>query len=179
MSKKLIFVAGSPAPSSRSSRLLDAVANHLQGAEIQTRRYSLNDFDPRSLLYSETTAPAIQSFIEDVKTSDGIVVATPVYKATFSGALKLILDLIPPDALARKVALTIATARQPSHLDRADAGLVSIFAFFRVRTRVTPLLLTDDNVFDANAPERFNERTERAIQETAKLLKSATTEDAG
>lgn len=37
--------------------------------------------------------------------SSGIVVATPVYKGALSGAHKLILDVIPPDALEGKVTL--------------------------------------------------------------------------
>ena len=47
--------------------------------------------------------------------ADGLIVATPVYKAAFSGLLKTWLDLLPQFGLAGKVVLPLATGGSVAH----------------------------------------------------------------
>jgi FMN reductase len=170
--KKLVLISGSPSASSRSHRVLDALASRLEASNTSTRLYSLRDFEAGPLLHADTTNSNIRRFIEEVVASDGIVVATPVYKGTFAGALKILLDVIPPDALLNKVALGIATARISSHLDGVAAGLSGVFDFFRVRVQVAPLLLTDDGLFDAESADKLSQATVAALTDAAKRLTS-------
>lgn len=53
----------------------------------------------------------------------GVILATPVYKAAYTGLLKAFLDLLPQDGLAGKIVLPIATRQ-----------LVGPFALHRLRT---------------------------------------------
>ena len=167
MSQKLIFIAGSPSQTSRSSRILDAVRTQLQTDGVETRAYSLANFDPEAILHGDTTNPTVREFIEQVQGSNGIAVATPVYKGTFAGSLKVILDVIPPDALKHGVALGIATARLPGHLQGAGQGLQGIFDFFQVRARVTPVLLADEVLSDPLDGSALSEQALRAAREAA------------
>ena len=48
-----------------------------------------------------TARPAMLR-IEAVSSASAVVFSSPVYKATYSGGLKLLIDLIPPDALRGK-----------------------------------------------------------------------------
>jgi len=50
-------------------------------------------------------------------------VATPVYKAAYTGALKALLDILPPQALRGKTVLPIATGGSPAHLLVLDYAL--------------------------------------------------------
>ena len=52
-----------------------------------------------------------------------IVVATPVYKAAYSGLLKVFLDLLPQTALAGKTVLPLATGGSPHHMLALDCAL--------------------------------------------------------
>ena len=45
-----------------------------------------------------------------------LIIATPVYKASFSGALKTLLDLFPERALEGKVVLPFATGGTIAHM---------------------------------------------------------------
>ncbi len=81
MAHKLIFIAGSPSKTSRSFRLLETVAKQLQSHGVEPRFYSQADFEASALLQADTSNPAVKRFIEDVQTSHGLVVATPVYRA--------------------------------------------------------------------------------------------------
>jgi FMN reductase len=173
MSRKLIFIAGSPTVESRSARLLDGIAALLREGNIVTRSYSPLDFDPRVLVHANSTDPRLQSFIQDVQRSDGLVVATPVYKGTFAGSLKVLLDVIPPDALDGKATLGIATARQPAHLQGAAAGLDGIFEFFRAGNKLAPLLLPDDQIFGSQEPPELSGRALDEIRSAAGRLREA------
>jgi FMN reductase len=169
---KLIFVAGSPSATSRSSRLLEAVAKQLQTDGVEPRFYTLANFDASELLHGQTNGVAVQHFIADVQTSQGLVVATPVYKGTFAGALKVIIDVIPPDALVGKVALGIATARLPSHLNGAGVGLAGIFDFFKIARSLPPLLLADEVLLDPHDPANLSDTAQRAVGEAVSRIRA-------
>lgn len=55
--------------------------------------------------------------------ADGIVIGTPIYKAAYSGLLKLLLDLLPQDAFAGKTVLPIATGGSLAHVLAVDYAL--------------------------------------------------------
>ena len=50
------------------------------------------------------------------------MVATPVYRATYNGALKAFLDRFSTDALAHTVVVLAATAASPAHFLALDTG---------------------------------------------------------
>lgn len=173
MSRKLIFITGSPTVESRSARLLDGIAAFLREEDIVTRRHSPLDFNPHALVVANSHDPQLQSFIQDVQSSDGLVVATPVYKGTFAGSLKVLLDVIPPDALIGKVTMGIATAKQSAHLSGVASGLNGIFEFFRAGTKLAPLLLSDDQIFASNEPPVFSVRASDEVRAAAARLRAA------
>src|SRR6266852_1938882 len=78
--------------------------------------------------------------------------ALPIYRATYSGLLKVFFDLLPPDALARKVAIAIATGGGPSHLLAVDHGLRPLLASVGALVVATGIYGTDAQ-FRAGVPE--------------------------
>lgn len=74
----------------------------------------VRDFPAEDLLHAHFDSPAVQQLQAVVASADGLVVGTPVYKASFTGALKVLLDLLPERALAHKVVLPwpVAAARR-------------------------------------------------------------------
>jgi FMN reductase len=143
MSRSILLVSGSPSPTSRSTRLLDEVGARLEAAGLQTRRFSPAAFEPQELLNPTTETPNIRQLITASRAADALVVSTPVYKGTFSGVAKVILDLIPPDALVGKAALAIATARIAEQLPDTARSLEGIFRFFKSGRVVPALTFTD------------------------------------
>jgi FMN reductase len=173
MTRKLIFIAGSPSGTSRSTRLLRGLADRLERAGIATQGYSFRDFNADKLLNADGNDVAISRFVDDVKVSAGIVVSTPVYKATYAGSLKVVLDVIPPDALVGKVALGIATARIAEHLEGTGKALGGIFDFFRIGNSLAARLLRDEIVFgDINA-QNLSAEADSILDEAARELAHA------
>jgi FMN reductase len=141
----IVFLAGSPSSASRSSYVAALIEKYVVDAGIPTRSFSIGDFDPAEVFYGKADAPAQAAFVRAVVGTSAIVLSTPVYKGTYAGGLKAIVDLIPPDALVGKAALGIATTRLPAHGAGVDRGYRDLFAFFRSRVLDT-LVVHDDEL---------------------------------
>jgi FMN reductase len=145
MSREFVFVAGSPSPTSRSSYVAQLIASQLRREGFATVSFSLRDFDPADVLFARVDAPGVQAFVDAAKGAAGIVLSSPVYKASYAGGLKAIVDLIPHDGLVDRPALGIATTRLPAHASEVGGAYRALFAFFRART-VDPLVVFDDEL---------------------------------
>ena len=75
--------------------------------------------DGRSVTQSGTAATALLPRAD----ASVLVIATPVYKAAYSGVLKVFLDLLPQTALKGKVVLPLATGGSPHHMLALDYAL--------------------------------------------------------
>jgi len=59
--------------------------------------------------------PAVAAAVDSVRASPVVVFASPTYKATYTGLLKLFLDQIPADGLADVVAIPLMLGAGPAH----------------------------------------------------------------
>jgi len=73
--------------------------------------------------------------------ADGLIVATPIYKASYTGLLKAFLDILPQFALAGKAALPLATGGSPAHVLALDYGLRPVLHSMGVRHVVQSFFL--------------------------------------
>ena len=105
---RVITLAGSPRYPSRSSALLEYARETLSAADVEVCHWHLQNFAPEDLLYARFDNPALHTLNEQLAGADGLIIATPVYKASFSGALKTLLDLLPERALEGKIVLMLA-----------------------------------------------------------------------
>ncbi|MGE9550553.1 NADPH-dependent FMN reductase [Erwinia amylovora] len=120
---RVITLAGSPRYPSRSTALLSLCQKALEQRGVEVIPWNLHNFHPEDLLYARFDSPALLALKEDLASADGLVIATPVYKASFSGALKTILDLLPERALEHKVVLPLATGGTIAHMLAVDYAL--------------------------------------------------------
>lgn len=119
----ILAVSGSPSPHSRTALAADHVLAALTVAGFTTSHLAVRDLPQRDLLAAARDAPALWDAADAVARADGIVIATPVYKASYTGLLKAFLDLLPENALAGKVVLPLATGGTVGHLLAIDYAL--------------------------------------------------------
>ena len=127
----VVTIGGSPSQRSRSGVLLDRAKHWLNQQGVEVVSYQVRDFPAEDLLHARFDSPQIIDLLQHIDNADGLVIATPVYKASFSGALKTILDLLPERALSHKVVLPIATGGSIAHMLsalKAQEMLHGIFA---------------------------------------------------
>lgn len=142
----VITLAGSPQPNSRSSSVLDFAHQWLVRHDVNVAAYSLQNFAADDLLCANVTSPRIQSLINALDHADGLIVATPVYKAAYSGVLKTILDLLPERALEHKVVLPMATAGSPGHLLALDYALKPVLSALKAQEVLHGVFADDSQI---------------------------------
>ena len=177
MSTPVIGLSGSPNTNSRSRALLEIALTALERPGAGGGPSRLIDLAklPSDGLLGRREDADVSEAIQSVLDAAIIVVSTPIYRATYSGLLKVFFDLLPQDALARKVAIPIATGGGPGHLLAVDHGLRPLLASVGALVVATGVYGTDAQ-FRAGVPEpALVERIERAALEAAALAAGVTT----
>jgi FMN reductase len=100
----IVVVSGNPRPGSRTSVLASAVGEALGGASTVVEVGALGV----GLLTPDDAATA--AAVTAIREADVLVVATPTYKGSYTGVLKVLLDQLPAGALAGKRAVPVVTA---------------------------------------------------------------------
>lgn len=129
----LVSLSGSPSPRSRSRWLLQLAQTRLESSVNASRVIAVRDLPSAALLDADTRAEPIRRAIEHIQQADLLLVATPIYKAAYSGLLKLFLDLLPPDALRGKTVLPLATGGSLAHFLALDYALKPVLAALGAR----------------------------------------------
>ncbi|MFS8479963.1 MAG: NADPH-dependent FMN reductase [Micromonosporaceae bacterium] len=119
----ILAISGSPSGTSRTAKVLNLVTRRLAADGHRAHLLSVRDLPPQALLGADPDHPAIAAVARCLAAADGVVIATPVYKAAYSGALKALLDLLPQHALAGKVVLPLATGGTLAHVLAIDYAL--------------------------------------------------------
>lgn len=145
---RVITLAGSPRFPSRSSSLLEHAREKLSAVGVEVCHWHLQNFAPEDLLYARFDSPALLALIEQLVDADGVIVATPVYKASFSGALKTLLDLLPERALAGKVVLPFATGGSVAHMLAADYALKPVLGALKAEEILQGVFAIDSQITD-------------------------------
>jgi FMN reductase len=117
--------------------------------------WNLHNFAPEDLLYARFDSPALKTLNEQLKGADGMIVATPVYKASFSGALKTLLDLLPERALEGKVVLPLATGGTVAHLLAVDYALKPVLSALKAQEILHGVFADDSQVIDYQHKPHF------------------------
>jgi FMN reductase len=119
----ILLIGGSPTPTSRTGRWLDNIAHRLAAAGEQVNRLQVRDLPATALLHADYQHPDIIAAMQQVEAARGIVIATPVYKAAYSGILKTFIDLLPQFGLRDKVVLPLACGGSAAHTLILDYAL--------------------------------------------------------
>lgn len=142
----VLLIAGSPTERSRSAALLEHVGSQLTQHSVQVERLRIRDLSPQALLLADFGHPSVVNAIHQVAQAQAVVVATPVYKAAYSGALKVLLDLLPQTALKGKTVLPLATGGSPHHMLALDYALRPVLQSLGARHILPGVYATDAQV---------------------------------
>jgi len=109
-------IVGNPKAKSRTLEAGVLVAQKLTGAEPDLT-LDLIEMGPALLEFGNAK---VNEAIEAVRRCNVIVCASPTFKATYTGLLKLFLDQIPSDGLAGITAFPVMLGAGPAHLLASD-----------------------------------------------------------
>jgi FMN reductase len=136
---RLSVVCGNPKPKSRTLEAACLVATRLREAPPDDV-FDLADLGPKLLAWGD---PEVAAAVETVKASDYVVVASPTYKASYTGLLKLFLDQFAADSLAGVIAFPLMLGGAMAHALAPEAFLKPVLAELGASCPVRGLYLLD------------------------------------
>jgi len=168
----LVGVLGSVTPPGRLHRAvnagLEAVRPSFPRWEtdlIDLAGYRIGFADGRRLEQLDDDTPGV---VGRIASADAVILASPIYRATYTGALKNLLDLTPIEALSGKPCGIIAMGASQHHYLGVDAQLRSVLAWFGA-------LVAPNGVYLSVADFVEGEPSEAARDEVRELMRSVLT----
>ncbi|MBB2955064.1 FMN reductase [Bifidobacterium commune] len=142
----------------------------VRGKEVTVEMITLRDLadDIAKGSVGDKYGERLDSAIAAVGAADGLVVASPIYKASYSGLFKAFWDLVPRDAIINMPVVLAATGGSNRHALVPDVVMRGLFAFFRAVPTATSLMATKE---DFGTPE-LEKRERRAAGELGALMLS-------
>lgn len=174
---RVVAIAGSVSNPSRTAELVRAIADQIANViDVDLQQIELSETAPvlfRALRSDKLDAEG-RFIIDTIEAADVLVVGSPVYRASYTGALKHLFDLVDYRALKGKRVLLAATGGTPLHGLMIDHQLRPLFAFFNALTLPTAVYATDVDFtgyrLDSSAVQS---RIERAVEELVAVLPAA------
>lgn len=136
-------LSASPSERSRSAWLTQFALTRLEGRAARHDDILVRSLPAEALLAADVQHPAIAAAVHAVEAADLVIVSTPIYKAAYSGLLKVFLDLLPPDALRDKLVLPLATGGSPAHFLALDYALKPVLSALGARHVLDGVFATD------------------------------------
>jgi FMN reductase len=178
MTRSLVVVsAGLGVPSSTTAlaeRLGGAAASALRDAgervevthvELRPLAHALAD----RMLTGFATGD-LDDALRTVSRADALVVATPVFTASYSGLFKTFVDALDPDALVGTPVLVGATAGTARHSLVIDHALRPLFAYLKAVVVPTGVFAASEDFGAGGGQDALGSRVDRAAGELAALV---------
>ena len=173
---KVVGVAGSLQAPSRTIALVDEIVAALgRKLPIETHHIRLNELGPSlaGVLSRSALPPEAEAELQQIENADILVVASPVYRASFTGLFKHLFDFVDQYALIDVPVLIAATGGSERHALILEHQLRPLFGFFQALTLPVGVYAHDSDFTDykISAP-LLNERIDKAIVRGLPLIRS-------
>lgn len=159
---RVAVVVGNPRPGSRTRRAAELLAETLTGAPAHT----VVDVAGFGAALLDGDDPDVAASLEEVRSADVLIVASPTFKATYTGLLKVYLDRLGPGALRGIRAVPLMLGAAPHHALAPELHLRPVLTELGAAVPVRGLYVQEDAHDD---PEAY-----RAWVEDARWLLLAT-----
>jgi FMN reductase len=148
----VVVSAGTSDPSStkllvdRTAQRVTALAER-RGATVRTRVIDLRELatDITTALTNQLVTPKLQQAVDALGEADGIIAATPVYKAGPSGLFTSFFHVLDNDLLIGKPVVLAATAGTARHALVVDDQMRALFAYLRTLPVPTSLFAAPED----------------------------------
>lgn len=143
---KIVAVSGGLQRPSRTLALVQQLLDSLTDTvAADVRLIELGEIVPQFgnvLQRSQLPAP-IESLIRDVETADLLLVASPIYRGSYTGLFKHFFDFVHHESLIDVPVLLAATGGSDRHALAIDHQLRPLFSFFQAHTLPIGVYATD------------------------------------
>ncbi|KAG1266130.1 hypothetical protein G6F66_014111 [Rhizopus arrhizus] len=171
---RLVAVSGGLQRPSKSAALAEHLLD-LIGEDIACEPHliELGELAPQlaGALWRAQLPEAVERQLAAVEQADVLVVATPVYRGSYTGLFKHFFDFIHQDALVDTPILLAATGGSERHALVIDHQLRPLFSFFQARPLPLGVYATDRDFADGRVHNAaLMQRARLAVQRAPRLL---------
>jgi FMN reductase len=124
----VVVVCGNPNPGSRTLRLALAVAERFASSRGEAAAFVVVDVAELGPAMLRPSDGATGEALLEVQDATVLIVATPTYQGTFTGALKVLFDQLPANALAGVTAVPVVTADVDAQAYAAEGFLARLLS---------------------------------------------------
>jgi FMN reductase len=165
----LLLLVGAATPPGRLAAAIAAAAASARSLEpeiLNLAEVPIEICDGRPLeAYGQPTRQAVAR----IAAAGAVLIGAPVYRASFPGVLKNLLDLTPVEALQGKPVGIVAMGGSPHHYLAVDGQLRQVLAWFGALLAPTGVYLTGSDFRDGRLA------SEAALKDLAALTQSLAT----
>jgi FMN reductase len=171
---KILGISGSVKRPSRTAHVVERIVAAIgRAAKVETDLIDLADAAPvlfRALRADELDE-AGRAIVDAVEAADVLVVGSPVYRASYTGALKHLFDLVDFRALQGRRVILAATGGSPLHGLMLEHQFRPLFGFFGAVTVPTTVYAVEADFTGYTLSNPAVEaRIERAVADLFELL---------
>ncbi|MEN0616882.1 NADPH-dependent FMN reductase [Klebsiella indica] len=170
---RVLTLGGSPRYPSRTAALLSHAGKWLKEQNIEVLPWHISNLPPEDLFNARVDSPALNTFNRQLESADGLIIATPIYKASFSGVLKALLDLLPERALAHKVVLPFATGGSLAHMLALDYSLKPVLNALKAQEILQGVFADDSQIAHYERTPLFTPALEQRLDDALNTFTQA------
>ena len=171
---RIVAVSGGLQRPSRAATLAEHLLDLIgEGVPCDQHLIELGELAPQlaGALWRSQLPETVERQLAAVEQADVLVVATPVYRGSYTGLFKHFFDFIHQDALVDTPILLAATGGSERHALMIDHQLRPLFSFFQARTLPLGVYATDKDFADGCVQnEALMQRARLAVQRAMPLL---------
>lgn len=171
---RLVAVSGGLQRPSKAAALAEHLLDLIADAvPCELRLVELGQFAPQlaGAVWRSQLPETVERELAAVEQADILVVATPVFRGSYTGLFKHFFDFIDQDALIDKPVLLAATGGSERHALVIDHQLRPLFSFFQARTLPLGVYATDKDFVDYRVENAaLMQRAALAVQRALPLL---------
>jgi FMN reductase len=146
MASLVVTISGSPSADSRTQELATEVGATLASLGFEVAAINVRDLPAEDLIHARSDSPALRQALGLIERARGVVVFTPVYKASYTGVLKAFLDVLPQFGLGGKIVLPVATGGTLAHVLAIDYALRPVLFALNALHVVNGLFILDKSI---------------------------------
>ncbi len=167
----IVIVSGSPTANSRLYGLTQYSESQLQRLGHEVGHLQVASLPAEDLIKANFASPAVIGAVAQVEKADAVIIASPVYKASYTGVLKTFLDLIPQKGFQNKVIAPLFIGGTIAHLLSIDYALKPVAAALGATNILSGVYAIDQWVerVDGGGFKLADELTERLDHTIAQL----------
>lgn len=149
----IVIISGSPNAGSRLNGMIQHVQQRLASHGFSTETITVVNLPADDLIQANFASEAILAANKLVDEASAVIIASPVYKASYTGVLKAYIDLLPQKGFDGKIIAPLFIGGTMAHLLSIDYSLKPVLASMGAKHYVSSVYAIDSMITRYQEPD--------------------------